>query len=273
MHISDGILAPSVCVAGYVGAAGLVALGLRKSKDADVARTGILTASFFLASLVRVPVPGASVHLMLASLNGIALGPLCFPSIFIALLLQALLLGHGGVSSLGVNMVMMSVPAYLMGMVFHKSVKIKSGGGPFFAAGMIAVFALAPKFTVDILSAAGLSDFQLSWPLTLVSGALLGVALYFVIDKVVAPKPVFKQGFAAGALSVIFSALVFFLVLRFAPLAGHITRTGFTELARIAFIMHLPVAVAEGIITAFLIKYLDTVVPGLLRAGGGSSES
>jgi len=271
LHISDGILSPATCAGGYLAAGGLVALGLRRAKDADVARSGVLSASFFLASLVRVPLPGASVHLLLASLNGIALGSLCFPSIFLALLLQAVLLGHGGVATLGVNTVVMALPAYLAGLLFHAGITRRWSGRPLFYAGLAAAFALGPKFLVEALSAAGLFQWDLHRAWVPAGGAACGIILALALDKLWGLEPVRALGFSAGFLSVLGSALLFFLVLSYAPLAGGVGREAFSELARFAFAAHLPVMLIEGVAVALLIRYLDTVSPELLGIGRGEA--
>ncbi len=265
MHISDGILDASTCVAGYVAAGGLVAVGLRRSGQADSARAGILTAAFFLAGLVRFPLPGTSVHLLLASLNGIALGTLCFPSIFLALLLQALLLGHGGISTLGVNMVIMAVPAYLAGALFHKGLKRGASGWLIFFLTVTGVLVLGARLLTEALFEVGLLDFELSWLSSAALGGALAGVIFLALRFGKKPGPVHVWGFSAGALSVFFSAVLFYLVLSFAPLAAHAAREGFVELARFAFVFHVPVIAVEGIVVALLVRYLDTVTPELLR--------
>ncbi len=265
MHISDGILSATTCAAGYVAAGGLVAFGLRRAGQADSARAGILTGAFFLAGLVRFPLPGTSVHLLLASLNGIALGSLCFPSIFLALLLQALLLGHGGISTLGVNTVIMAVPAYLAGVVFHQGIKRGWGGWLLFFAVSLGVMVSGAKLSADALLAAGLVSFHLSWPGAALAGSLIAGVISLFFRFVKKPEPFQRWGFSTGALAVFLSALFFYLVLSFAPLAAHAAREGFVELARVAFLFHVPVIAVEGIVVALLVKYLDTVAPELLR--------
>jgi len=54
-----------------------------------------------------VPLGPSSVHLILNGLVGIVLGIRAFPAIMLGIILQALLFGHGGVSVIGVNSVMM----------------------------------------------------------------------------------------------------------------------------------------------------------------------
>ncbi|MFO8055715.1 MAG: energy-coupling factor ABC transporter permease [bacterium] len=265
MHISDGILSAPTCAAGYVAAAGLVAVGLRRAGQADSARAGMLTAAFFLASLIRFPLPGTSVHLLLASLNGIALGTLCFPSIFLALLLQALLLGHGGLSSLGVNTVIMAVPAYVAGVVFHQGIKKGSSGWLVFFSTVLGVMVLGSKLCADALLEAGLMEWRLSWLWAFLIGGAAAALVFVVFRFGKKPELVHRWGFASGALAVLGSALLFYLVLSFAPLAAHAARQGFVELARVAFVFHVPVILVEGIVVALLVRYLDTVTPELLR--------
>ncbi len=264
MHISDGILAGPTCIAGYAAAGGLIIYGLKNAKQADMPKAGLLTASFFLASLVRIPLPGTSVHLLLASLSGIALGPLCFPSIFIALLLQAVLLGHGGVSTLGVNMVMMAVPAFFAGVVFRQGLKMKLKGWWVFSILVFSIFTLGTVFLFDGLREIKLIDFHLNWVYSAVIGLLFGTAALLSAKYIFKAGLLFRWGFTTGAMSVLLAALAFYLILSYAPLADHTSREGFTTLARFAFVSHIPVVIIEGLIVAMLIKYLNTVSPDLL---------
>ncbi len=271
MHVSDGVLSISTCVVGYVAAGGLVAYGLAGAKDADVPRTGILTAAFFLAGLVRAPLPGTSVHLLMAGLNGIALGRSCFPSIFMALLLQAVLLGHGGLSTLGVNTVLMAVPAYLAGVGFHAGIRRSMPGRWLFGATLAALCFPVAKFSADLMADAGLIEHTISWGMAAPVGMGAGVVLYFVLDKFLNLDAVNRWGFSAGALAVAGGAFILYLLLSYAPLAGHMDREGFADLARFAFLGHAPVFAIEGAVTALLIRYLDTVTPELLRLDRGAA--
>ena len=73
----------------------------------------MLTATFFVASLIHVPIGPASIHLVLNGLLGIMLGWACFPAILVGLLLQAVFFQYGGLTVLGVNAVNMALPAVL----------------------------------------------------------------------------------------------------------------------------------------------------------------
>lgn len=116
-HIPDGILSAPVLIGGGVIAAAGVALALRQLDDRMIPRTAILAATFFAGSLIAVPVGPSSVHLLFAGLMGIMLGSATFLAVLIALLLQTLLFGFGGLTTLGVNTVNIALPGVLVGMV------------------------------------------------------------------------------------------------------------------------------------------------------------
>ncbi len=122
-HIPDGILSAPVLVGGAVLAAGGVALGLRRLDDRMIPRAAILSAAFFAGSLIAVPVGPASVHLLLAGLMGIMLGPAAVLGVLVALLLQALLFGFGGLTTLGVNTVNIALPGVVMGMALGPAIR------------------------------------------------------------------------------------------------------------------------------------------------------
>lgn len=137
-HIPDGILSAPVLVGGGVVAAAGVALGLRRLDDRMIPRTAILAAAFFAGSLVAVPVGPSSVHLLLAALMGIMLGTATFPAVLVALLLQALLFGFGGLTTLGINTVNIALPGVLFGMMLGPVIRATERPALRFAAGALA---------------------------------------------------------------------------------------------------------------------------------------
>lgn len=96
MHISEGVLSPAVLGAGAVLAAAGIVIGLRKLDYDRLMTVAILAAAFFVGSLIHVPIGPSSVHLILNGLLGMLLGWAAFPSIFVALMLQAILFQYGG---------------------------------------------------------------------------------------------------------------------------------------------------------------------------------
>jgi cobalt/nickel transport system permease protein len=113
MHISEGVLSPAVLGGGAALAVVGTAIGLKKLDYEAIPRVAILSAAFFVASLIHVPVGPVGAHLVLNGLMGLLLGWIAFPAILIALFLQALLFQFGGLTVLGVNTVTMAAPAVI----------------------------------------------------------------------------------------------------------------------------------------------------------------
>jgi len=113
MHISEGVLSGPVLISGGALAAAGTAIGLKKLDYDRIAKAGILSAAFFVASLVHVPIGPSNAHLILNGLVGLLLGWAAFPAILVALVLQAMLFQYGGITALGVNTIIMALPAVL----------------------------------------------------------------------------------------------------------------------------------------------------------------
>lgn len=120
MHISDGVLPISVTVGGYVASAAIVAWSARRTRSEELPKLAVMTAAFFVASLVQVPFGPTSVHLIIPGLTGALLGPSAFLSIGLGLLLQSLLFQFGGLTALGANALMMGLPALVCGWFFQR---------------------------------------------------------------------------------------------------------------------------------------------------------
>lgn len=108
MHLPDGLVPVSMALGGYAGSAALLGLSLNRigrlpDPGAGVPRAAMLTAVLFALGSVAVPVPPTTVHPMLAGLMGVLLGWFAVPAILVALFLQAVLFGHGGLTTLGLN--------------------------------------------------------------------------------------------------------------------------------------------------------------------------
>jgi len=128
MHISEGVLSLPVLVSGAALAVAGTAVGLKKLDYESIPQVAVLSAAFFVASLVHVPIGPSSVHLILNGLMGLLLGWVAFPAILVGLLLQAILFQYGGLTSLGVNTVVMSLPAVICFIIFRPGVKRGKSG-------------------------------------------------------------------------------------------------------------------------------------------------
>lgn len=120
MHIADGVLPTVVAAGGYVLTLAGLGLSLRAVDHRDLPKIAVVTSSFFVASLIHLPLGPTSVHPLLPGIVGALLGPVAFLSITLGLFLQSLLFQFGGLTALGANAVMMGVPALLCGWCFRR---------------------------------------------------------------------------------------------------------------------------------------------------------
>jgi cobalt/nickel transport system permease protein len=143
MHISEGVLSAPVLFTGAALAAAGVSVGLKKMDYEKIPQVAVLSSAFFVASLIHVPVGPSSVHLIINGINGLLLGWLCFPSILVALALQAILFQFGGITVLGVNTVNMALPGvicyYLFSRLVNQERRLVSLTAAF-ACGFLSVF-------------------------------------------------------------------------------------------------------------------------------------
>ncbi len=149
MHISEGILPPSWAGLWFVVTVPLVLWGLRdvRLRSAREPRykplVGLVGAAVFLISCMPVPIPmvGTCSHPCGTGLAAILIGP--GPTVVvasIALLFQALFLAHGGLTTLGGNILSMGVGGALSGTLAFLAVRRASGSPAWaaFAAGLLS---------------------------------------------------------------------------------------------------------------------------------------
>ncbi len=127
MHIVDGALSAPVLIGGGILAAAGVAQGLRTLTLERIPAAGILSATFFVAALVHVPIGPSSVHLIMNGLAGLVLGWAAFPALFVGLLLQSVFFGFGGLTVLGINTLNIALPAVLVGLLFRRAAMSADG--------------------------------------------------------------------------------------------------------------------------------------------------
>jgi cobalamin biosynthesis protein CbiM len=161
MHVPDGFMSTPVCIgAGAVAVAGVaVCLGRARQELDDRAGplTGLTAAFIFAAQMLNFPVAaGTSGHLVGGTLAAILVGPaagvLCLS---IVLLLQTLLFADGGLTALGVNVLVLGLINVLVGYgVFRALARVLPGGRTMVTA---AVFvASAVSIPVSAMAVVGL---------------------------------------------------------------------------------------------------------------------
>jgi len=145
MHISEGILPFSWAIFWSLAVIPFVALGVRRLNS--LARddlslkplVGLLAAVVFIISCMPIPVPtaGTCSHPCGTGVAAILVGPLVSVVIAaVALLIQALFLAHGGLSTLGANTFSMGVVGSFLGWLAFRGVRRM--GGSLALSGFIA---------------------------------------------------------------------------------------------------------------------------------------
>jgi cobalt/nickel transport system permease protein len=184
MHVPDGFIDAPVSVAAGVVAVGAVAVslkGARRELDERTAPLAGLDPAFdFALQMLNFPVAaGTSGHLLGGALAAILVGPctgiLC---ISVVLLMQGVLFADGGLSALGVNIVLIGIVPVLVGYgIFRALVKLLPRGrravtAATFAGSLVSVPASAAAFTL-LYGLGGIAEV----PLGKVLVAMVGVHL------------------------------------------------------------------------------------------------
>ncbi|GAB3446851.1 cobalt transporter CbiM [Insolitispirillum peregrinum] len=189
MHIVDGALSSAVVIGGAVLTVGGLALGVRSLTLEKLPAAGILSATFFVASLIHVPIGPSSVHLIMNGLAGLVLGWSAFPALFVGLLLQAVFFGFGGLTVLGVNTLNIALPAVLVGLVCqqgirHANPRIAALWGALAGSGAIALTTLCVAVALllsgqEFIPAAKLV-FLSHIPIMVIEGLVCAAAVYLI---------------------------------------------------------------------------------------------
>lgn len=194
-HIPDGVLSAPVLITGATATAALIGIAVRRLDYDRIPQAAVLTAAFFVASLFSVPVGPSSVHLVLNGLMGLVLGWTAVPAILVALIMQSLFFGYGGLLVLGVNCINIALPALICALLFGPALRrhgrrralllgVLSGGtGVLLSAFMVsASLALSSG---DYLPAAQVI-LATYLPLSVAEAAVTGFTLAFIMT--VAPE-------------------------------------------------------------------------------------
>ncbi len=152
MHLAEGILPPLHAVLWSAAAAPFLAWGLwsvrrRVTLDPDQKPLiALVGAAVFIVSCMPIPVPftGTCSHPCGTGIAAILIGP--GPTVVvatIALLLQALFLAHGGLSTLGINVLGMGVVAALVAVASFRGLRALGASGltAAFVAGLLSDWA------------------------------------------------------------------------------------------------------------------------------------
>jgi cobalt/nickel transport system permease protein len=163
MHISEGILPINWALFWYLVMIPFLALGIRKLRAAAKEEisfkplVGLITAVVFVISCMPIPVPtaGTCSHPCGTAISAILLGPYISVVVAaVALLIQALFLSHGGLTTLGANVMSMGIMGSFAGyFVFRllRRMRLSLGVAGFFA-GIIADWVTYASTSAELAS-------------------------------------------------------------------------------------------------------------------------
>jgi cobalt/nickel transport system permease protein len=217
MHIPDNYLSPSTCAVMGAAVAPVWALSGRKlSKEFPKERIpllGIGAALSFLIMMFNVPLPGGTTgHAVGATLLAVLLGPqaACI-SISVALLIQALVFGDGGILAFGANCFNMAFIAPFLGYFIYKFVKDRSRG----PTGEFVGLAVAAYASLNVAAFFTAIEFGLQ-PYLFKNAA--GLPLYCPYPLAISvPAMMLPHLAVAGIVEAAFTVAVFSFVKRASP--------------------------------------------------------
>lgn len=217
MHIPDNYLSPATCAVMVAAMVPVWAISIKKVKKelskAKLPQLGIAAALAFLMMMFNVPLPGGTTgHAVGGTLIAILLGPYsaCI-SVSVALLVQALLFGDGGILSFGANCFNMAFVLPFVGYFVYKFIKDRSKSKAGEYTGIVA----GAYFGIVVASLFAAIEFGLQ-PLLFHNAA--GQPLYCPYSLAVSiPAMVIPHLALAGPVEVLFTLLIYSFVKRVSP--------------------------------------------------------
>jgi cobalt/nickel transport system permease protein len=149
MHIPDGFISPKVYVPAWAACAALWAWAFRRIRtrldEETIPTLAVLTALAFVLTMVTIPLPGGtSVHAAGVAILAVAFGVrIAFLALSTVLLLQAVLFGAGGVTTLPVNALALGLAGGAVAVFLHRLLRRAHEGLALFAAGWASLNASA----------------------------------------------------------------------------------------------------------------------------------
>lgn len=134
MHIAEGFLPLKWCLFYFVLVIPFLCLGLKRLKRITLKNKeikvllGVMAAFVFMMSALKIPsITGSSSHPTGTGIGAIIFGPVIMTIIsLLVLLFQALLLAHGGFTTLGANLLSMGIVGPFVAYGIYKIFKNKN---------------------------------------------------------------------------------------------------------------------------------------------------
>jgi cobalt/nickel transport system permease protein len=132
MHIPDGYLSPSTCAAFYASSTPFWYVALKRVKRVLHTRLvpliSLFSAFCFLIMMFNLPLPGGTTgHAVGIGLATVVLGPwAAMLAVSVALIIQSLFFGDGGITAIGANCFNMAIVGSLVAYVFYRAIAGRS---------------------------------------------------------------------------------------------------------------------------------------------------
>jgi cobalt/nickel transport system permease protein len=217
MHIPDNYLSPSTCVAMGAAMIPVWSIAVKKVKDeitkVKMPLLGVGASFSFLMMMFNVPLPGGTTgHAVGGTLLAILLGPYaaCI-SITVALLIQALLFGDGGILAFGANCFNMAFVLPFLGYFIYKFIKdrVKTEKGEYIG------IVLGSYIGINIAALCAAIEFGIQ-PLLFKNAA--GLPLYSPYPLSVSiPAMTIPHLLVAGIVEVVFTIVIIAFIKKVSP--------------------------------------------------------
>ena len=144
LHIPDGILPGWLIIAGWLLTAAILAFSIYRTRHTEIKRKipliGIISALMIVC--MTIPIVPIAYHVNLSVIAGIILGPaVAFISIFIVDFIIAMF-GHGGITVVGLNTVVVGAEAFIGYYLFQLFMVMIGRDSVMWSSGIAAVISL-----------------------------------------------------------------------------------------------------------------------------------
>ncbi|MBI4814160.1 MAG: energy-coupling factor ABC transporter permease [Methanobacterium sp.] len=199
MHLPDGLLPLWQAAIYWILTIAIMAVYMYKlskteEKEKVIVNTSILAAVTIAASSISIPSPfGVPIHLFLIPLVAIILGPLSGVTVaFLCFIVQFFILGMGGITSLGANVVTMGIVMSFSTYYFYKFTRELDDRLSIFSGTFMGII-MATIAQVVIMLVAGVATLEVLMatlvPFYLFVGVIEGIINIFIILSLFKLKP------------------------------------------------------------------------------------
>jgi cobalt/nickel transport system permease protein len=215
MHIPDGYLGPQTFIAFWIIMIPIWYYAGKKMsnelKSRQVPLLALAAAFSFVIMMCNVPIPGGSTgHAVGGAIIGIVLGPWAgVIAISVALILQALVFGDGGITAIAANCFNMAVVMPFVGYYLYKAI---SGKTEITSSRRVIAAAIAGYFSLAIAAFFTGVEFGLQ---PILNHTAEGVPLYMPYPlSVTVPAMVIEHVLGFSILEALITALIFAYIQR-----------------------------------------------------------